>query len=89
MGTVPIRALMSLNKNTKALLEEAPWNEPSEWYSFRCHSCDYREWVEDIVFFAFPHTEPGKGPILYCPECENDFIYDPSIPIKLAYERPT
>ena len=68
--------------------DEAPWNEPSEYFKFQCRSCDYSGWVEDIMFYAFPPSKPGDGPKLTCPECEGDFIFDKSVPSKISEMRP-
>ena len=35
---------------------EDPWIGPSTWYNYRCRTCDHVDWVEDIIFDAFPAT---------------------------------
>ena len=51
---------------------EDPWIGPSTWYNYRCRTCDHVDWVEDIIFDAFPATPPSRGPLLYCPDCGRD-----------------
>ena len=67
---------------------EDPWNEPSEWYLYRCQTCDYVEWIEDIVFDAFPPAGPRDGPILGCPECNGERRWDRDTPTKRSWQRP-
>jgi len=70
------------------MLEEIPWQPPSHWYNYRCHSCEHRDWIEDIVVDAFPPTEPGGCPALICPECGGTFLCDPSIAEQKSYLKP-
>ena len=53
---------------------------PSEWYLYRCLSCDNTEWVEDIVFDAFPPAAPGDGPALGCRNCNQLMRWDRDTP---------
>ena len=68
---------------------EDPWIGPSTWYNYRCRACDHANWVEDIIFDAFPPTKPGGGPLLYCPECGGEFMWDESKPPKLSLDNPS
>ena len=63
-------------------------NVPSEWFNYRCRSCDHTDWFEEIVVTAFPPTEPVGFPAIACPECGGDFLYDPSKPPKYSFEHP-
>ena len=67
---------------------DGPWTGPSEWFKYRCRSCNYIEWVEDIVVNAFPPEKPGGFPVIVCPSCGKSFRHDPSEPPKLQNERP-
>ena len=67
-----------------------PWIGPSTWYNYRCRTCDHVDWVEDIIFDAFPATPPSRGPLLYCPECGRDhFVWDESTPPRQSLANPT
>ena len=33
--------------------DEDPWTGPSEWFRYRCRSCNHADWVEDIGALAF------------------------------------
>ncbi len=68
--------------------EEYPWMGPSDWYKYRCRSCDYTDWVEDIVVDAFPPVEPGGLAAIVCPKCSGLFLYDPSVPVKSSFQHP-
>jgi hypothetical protein len=70
------------------MLAEMPWQTPSQWYNYRCRSCEHRDWVEEIVVDAFPPTEPGGCPALICPECGEMFLYDLSVPVRTSYWKP-
>ena len=61
---------------------------PSEWYKYRCRSCSYSDWVEDIVVDAFPDVEPEGFPAIVCPECGGDFRCDTSEPTKRSRQHP-
>ena len=61
---------------------------PSEWYKYRCRSCDHTDWVEDIVVDAFPPAEPEGFPAIVCPECGGDFRCDTSEPTKHSRQHP-
>ncbi len=37
----------------RQMMEEMPWHAPSHWYNYRCRSCDYRDWVDDIIVDGF------------------------------------
>ncbi len=45
-------------------------------YPYRCRTCDYKEWTEDIFVDSFPPDGPGDCPTLCCPECGGDFVCD-------------
>ena len=60
--------------------EDLPWTAPSEWYRYRCRSCDYAEWVEDIVVDAFPSEPDGTPALLGCRECGKLMAHDLSEP---------
>ena len=64
------------------------WNGPSEWFKYRCRSCDHSDWLEDIVVYSFPPEKPGGLPVLDCPECGGDFAWDDSVPSKLSSSQP-
>ncbi len=68
--------------------DEDPWMGPSEWFKYRCRSCDHADWVEDIGVDAFPPEEPGGFPVLMCPACGGDFACDTSMPPKLSKTTP-
>ena len=55
-------------------------DQGSEWFKYRCRSCDHSEWVEDIVVYAFPPEKPGGTAVVMCPECGQDFAADPKTP---------
>jgi hypothetical protein len=61
---------------------------PGSWYKYRCRSCSYTDWVEDIVVDAFPSVEPEGFPAIVCPECGGDFRCDTSEPVKRSREHP-
>ena len=67
---------------------DGPWTGPSEWYRYRCRSCNHRDWVEEIVVDAFPPDGPGDCPILECPNCGGNFCCDPEIPTKHSLSHP-
>lgn len=68
---------------------EDPWmSGPSDWYKYRCRSCDHTDWVEDIVVDAFPPVEPEGVPALICPECGGNFRWDNSKQIKSSRQHP-
>ena len=67
---------------------EDPWIAPSEWYLYRCRSCDFVSWVEDIAFDAFPPHRPGGGPVLGCRECNGECFWDASVPTQFSYGEP-
>ena len=46
---------------------EDPWIGPGTWYNYRCQTCDHVDWVEAIIFDAFPATPPSRGPLLLLP----------------------
>lgn len=69
-------------------LEDRPFGGPSEWYLYRCLSCDHTEWVEDIVFDAFPPAAPLDGPVLGCYECNDDMRWDRDTPTRLSEKDP-
>jgi hypothetical protein len=73
----------------KEMETEDPWNVPSEWYLYRCRSCDSTSWTEDIVFDAFPHHKPDGGPALGCTECNALCYWDSSIPTKFSIDDPS
>ena len=60
----------------------------SDWYKYRCHSCNHTDWIEDIVVDAFPPVEPEGVPALFCPECGGNFRWDTSEPIKTSHQHP-
>ena len=64
--------------------EEYPWMGHSDWYKYRCRSCNHTDWIEDIVVDAFPSVEPEGVPALICPECGGDT----SEPIKSSLQHP-
>jgi len=68
--------------------ETLPFSGPSQWYSYRCLSCDHTDWVEDIIVDAFPPERPGGFPVVYCPECNGDFKCDESTPSISSLEKP-
>ena len=68
--------------------KEAPWNEPSEWYLYRCRSCDCVTWTENIIFDGFPPAAPGDGPALVCLECNGETRWDRNIPTKHSWTEP-
>lgn len=70
------------------MLADIPWHAPSHWYNYRCHSCDHRDWVEDIIVDGFPPTEPDGCPALICPECGGEFLWNASIPQQQSYMKP-
>ncbi len=70
------------------LTGEDPWTEPSEWFSYRCRSCNHTGWVEDIGVDSFPPEKHGGVPILQCPECGGDWACDTSIPTKRSFSQP-
>ena len=61
---------------------------PSEWYKYRCRSCDHADWIEDIIVDAFPPIEPGGYPALTCPECGGQFLCDTSQPEIRSFTKP-
>lgn len=61
---------------------------PTRWYHYGCRDCDHVDWVEDIIFDAFPRTEPGGAPLLYCPECGGEFRWDELTPPKRTVGKP-
>ena len=83
----------SLKKHRKHLPHQSqcnndlPFNGPSQWYNYRCLSCDYSAWVEDIIVDAFPPGKNSSFPIILCPECGNDFVCDTSVPFQTLFFR--
>jgi len=67
---------------------DEPFTGPSDWYKYRCRSCDYTDWVEDIVVDSFPPAEPEGFPAIVCPECGGSFRYDASEPVKRSRQHP-
>ena len=67
---------------------DEPFTGPSDWYSYRCRSCDHTDWIEEIVIDAFPPVEPEGVPALFCPECGGNFRCDTSKPIKQLQQHP-
>ena len=67
---------------------EDPWKRPSEWFKYRCRSCEHTDWVEEIVVDAFPPTEPAGFPAVVCPKCGGSFCHDASEPAKRSFEHP-
>lgn len=67
---------------------DLPFSAPSQWYKYRCLSCDHADWVEEIVVDAFPPEKPKGFPVLYCPECNGDFKRDESILPVSSYSNP-
>jgi hypothetical protein len=61
-NTLFTKELMTDPNNPDHLSGENPWTEPSEWYSYRCRSCDHTGWVEDIGVDSFPPEKPGGFP---------------------------
>ena len=90
--TILENPLMSHQRNMDPPPEtgtDYPFTDPSEWYLYRCRSCDYTEWVEDIVFDAFPPAAPGDGPVLVCRECEKNMRWDRTTPTRYSFDDPT
>ena len=67
---------------------DEPFTGPSDWYKYRCRSCNHTDWVEDIVVDAFPPDEPGGFPPIVCPECGGSFRCDTSEPVKRSRQHP-
>ena len=69
---------------------EDPWMEPSTWYRYRCPSCDFVTWVEDIVVDAFPPEKPGGLPLIGgCIQCGNEILRaDPDVAPKTSFLQP-
>ena len=63
---------------------------PSTWYRYRCPSCNFITWIEDIVVDAFPPEKPGGLPLIGGgTECGNDILRpDPSVPPKQSFPQP-
>ena len=68
------------DQQTPDLDGDGPWTAPSVWYRYRCPSCDYAEWVEDIVIDGFPPQPDGSPTLLHCRECGALMSTDPSEP---------
>ena len=52
--------------------EGPPYLGPSQWYNYKCVSCNYETQVEDIVVDAYFYSqgcEKGVYPTLTCPKC--------------------
>ena len=69
---------------------EDPWTAPSTWYRYRCPSCNFATWIEDIVVDAFPPERPGGLPLIGgCIECGNEILRpDTSVPPQKAFRQP-
>lgn len=67
---------------------DGPWTGPSEWYRYRCRSCNHTDWVEEIIVDAFPPNGPGNCPIVQCPKCGGSFCCDPNVPTKHCFGHP-
>ena len=65
-----------------------PFNDPSTWYQYRCRTCNFTSWVEDIIIDSFPPEKPGGYPVLTCPECQKDWAYDESVAPKKSWRQP-
>ena len=72
----------------KQMLRDMPWHQPTVWAHYRCRSCDYSDWIEDVVVDAFPPTEPGGYPALGCPNCGGSFLCDTSVPERRSFIKP-
>ena len=68
--------------------QDIPFQAPTTWYKYRCRSCEYTDWIEDIIVDAFPPTEPGGCPELMCPNCEGQFLADPFVAEITSYFKP-
>ena len=77
-----------MSRNPLEPLPDEPFTGPSEWYKYRCHSCSYEDWVEDIVVDAFPPLEPGGFGAIVCPKCSGSFRCDTTEPTKRSYQHP-
>ena len=77
-----------MNQNPLDSQADEPFTGPSDWYKYRCRSCNHTDWVEDIVVDAFPPVEPEGFPAIVCPKCSGPFRYDPSVPVKRSLQHP-
>ena len=68
--------------------EELPFNVPSQWYKYRCLSCDHSLWVEDIIVDAFPPERPGGFPVILCHKCNGRFKCDESVHAISSFSDP-
>lgn len=49
-----------------------PYIGSSQWYNYKCDSCNYETQVEDIVVDAYFYSQgckKGVYPTLTCPKC--------------------
>lgn len=76
------------DRPTENWYDEMPFSGPSDWYKYRCRSCDHTDWVEEIIIDAFPPTQPEGTPELLCPECQGSFRWDTSTEIIISYNHP-
>ena len=67
---------------------EDPWTGPSQWFNYRCRSCNHIDWVEDIGALAFPPEYPGGCAVLQCPQCGGDWAWNDAIPPILSQGPP-
>jgi len=78
-----------MKKQEPPLEELPPWlDEPSEWFKYLCRSCNYTEWVQDIVVYGFPPEKPKGTPVLDCRECGGELAHPPSEPVILSKTDP-
>jgi len=77
-----------MNDKPLELQPDESFTGPSDWYRYRCRSCDHTDWVEDIVVDAFPPVEPEGFPAIVCPECGGSFRCDTSEPVKSSRQHP-
>ena len=54
------------------------FNSPSQWYNYRCVSCNYETQIEDVVVDAYFYSQgckKGVYPTFTCPECNKRMKY--------------
>jgi len=57
---------------------DQPFGPPSQWYNYKCVSCNYETEIEDIVVDAYFYSQgckKGVYPTFTCPECNNRMKY--------------
>ena len=77
-----------MNHEVMEQMPDEPFTGPSDWFRYRCRSCSYADWVEDIVVAAFPPVKPEGFPAIVCPNCGKSFRCDTAEPVIRSLQHP-